>query len=113
MKADRRSLMEGLKPGSGVDPAVEAKFVFSGKPKPDQPPEQPTQPPASEARDGKGQTGSSVSRVPLTTRVRSDFATALKRASLERQLEGVYPQTLQDILEQALEPWLRSNGYLN
>jgi hypothetical protein len=51
--------------------------------------------------------------VPLTTRVRSDFASALKRASLERQLSGVTPNTLQDILEQALEPWLRSNGYLS
>jgi hypothetical protein len=95
-----------LKPGSGVDPEVEAKFVFAGKLKVDEPPA------VSETRDGKGQTGSPVSRVPLTTRVRSDFATALKRASLERQLGGVYPQTLQDILEQALEPWLRANGYL-
>ena len=44
--------------------------------------------------------------------MRSDFAAALKRASLERQLEGVEPNTLQDILEQAVEPWLRNNGYL-
>ena len=51
--------------------------------------------------------------MPLTTRVRADFAAALKRASLERQLDGVIPNTLQDILEEALEPWLRSNGYLN
>jgi len=53
-----------------------------------------------------------VSRTPLTTRIRTDFATALKRASLERQLSGTVPNTLQDILEEALEPWLRSNGYL-
>jgi hypothetical protein len=54
-----------------------------------------------------------VSRVGLTTRIRSDFAAALKRASLERQLNGVSPHTLQDILEEALQPWLRSNGYLS
>jgi len=27
-------------------------------------------------------------------------------------LKGVEPNTLQDILEQAIEPWLKSNGYL-
>jgi hypothetical protein len=51
--------------------------------------------------------------VPLTTRVRADFAAALKRASLERQLSGVLPNSLQDILDDALEPWLRANGYLS
>jgi hypothetical protein len=40
------------------------------------------------------------------------FAAALKRASLERQLNSVEPNTLQDILEQAIEPWLKSNGYI-
>jgi hypothetical protein len=110
--AERRPLVAGLKPESGIDPNVEAQFVFAGKAKADEPPP-PKAPPAAEARDGKGQAGSAVSRVPLTTRVRSDFAAALKRASLQRQLEGVYPQTLQDILEEALEPWLRANGYLS
>jgi hypothetical protein len=50
--------------------------------------------------------------VPLTTRVRADFGAALKRASLERQLSGQYPNTVQDILEDALGPWLRANGYV-
>jgi hypothetical protein len=54
-----------------------------------------------------------IGRVPLTTRVRGDYAAALKRASLERQLNVVLPNTLQDILDNALETWLRSNGYLN
>jgi len=53
-----------------------------------------------------------VGRVPLTTRIRHDYATGLKRASLERQLAGVKPNTVQDILEQALEPWLKDHGYL-
>ena len=55
---------------------------------------------------------STHARVPLSTRMREDFAGALKRASLERQLAKVEPNTLQDILEQAFEPWLRANGYL-
>lgn len=41
------------------------------------------------------------------------MAKALKRASLERQLQGVEPSRLQDILEEALEPWLKANGYLS
>lgn len=53
-----------------------------------------------------------VARAPLTTRIREDFARALKRASPERQLGGIEPHTLQDILEEAIEPWLRINGYL-
>jgi len=50
--------------------------------------------------------------VPISTRIRGDFAAALKKCSLERQLHGVQPNTLQDILEQAIEPWLKSNGYI-
>jgi hypothetical protein len=45
--------------------------------------------------------------------VRADFALALKRASLERQLKAISPNTLQDILEEAIEPWLKANGYLS
>jgi hypothetical protein len=51
-------------------------------------------------------------RVPISTRIRSEYAEALKRASLERQLNKQEPNTLQDILEQAIEPWLRDNGYI-
>ena len=51
-------------------------------------------------------------RMPLTTRIRSKFGIALKRASLERQLSGETPNTVQDILEEALEPWLRDRGFL-
>ncbi len=53
-----------------------------------------------------------INRVPLTTRSRADLAQALKRASLERQLQEIEPNEVQEILESALEPWLRANGYL-
>jgi hypothetical protein len=105
--AERRKLVQGLKP----DPAIEREFVQSGKTKA-MPPEQLT-PEAAAPREAKGQAGNAVSRVPLTTRIRSDFAAALKRASLERQLNSVFPNTLQDILEEALEPWLRKNNHLS
>ncbi len=104
---ERRPLVAGLTQSSNVDRSLEEQFVFAQKAK-ETPPA-----PSPESREGKGQSGNSVSRLPLTTRIRSDFSAALKRASLQRQLDGTFPNTLQDILEEALEPWLRSNGYLN
>lgn len=101
--ADRRSLTEGLKATPAVDPAIAREFIHNGKP----PAEVGrTQPSVSDASPP------AVSRVSISTRIRTDYAAALKRASLERQLKGIEPNTLQDILEQAIEPWLRSNGYL-
>lgn len=52
-------------------------------------------------------------RVPVTTRCRPEVASALKRASLQRQLAGSEPFYVQDIMEQALENWLRERGYIN
>lgn len=96
---ERRPLTDGLKSTAPtVDPKVERDFVFQAK------------------ESGVAQTTpaatQNMSRVPISTRIRLDFAAALKRASLERQLNSVEPNTLQDILEQAIEPWLKSNGYI-
>jgi hypothetical protein len=104
--AQRRPLRAGLMPADEVDPALEKEFVYGDKTDPTNQSESRTNPP----REPKAQ--NPVSRVPLTTRVQANFAVALKRASLERQLNGVVPNTLQDILEEALEPWLRSHGYI-
>lgn len=97
--SDRRPLVEGIKPaGPPVDPALEKQFVFGSiKPEIATAVERPTSP---------------VARAPFTTRIRADFAAAVKRASLERQLSGTTPNTLQEILEEALEPWLRAHGYV-
>ena len=111
---ERRPLIEGIKP-SNVERSVEEKFVYSKPntvPNTVEPSQSPTVETVAEEREGKGQQTSTISRVPLTTRVRTDFAAALKRASLQRQLNGEFPNTLQDILEEAMEPWLRSKGYL-
>ena len=107
--AERRSLTEGLKSTPElVDPGVFKTFVHgdtAGNP----PPRATASP---KMPDGHPQAGNSISRAPLTTRIRTDYSEALKRASLERQLSATFPNTLQEILEEALEPWLRSNGYL-
>jgi hypothetical protein len=98
---ERRPLVDGLKspaPVPAVDPAREKDFIYGAKP-------------VAESKPQSSAT-QSLSRVPISTRIRGDFSTALKRASLERQLNGVEPNTLQDMLEQALEPWLKSNGYI-
>lgn len=89
--AERRSLAEGLKIAPTAEASAEKEFVYGEKPK---------SPVFVQAR------------VAINTRIRDDLARGLKRASLERKLEGVKPNTLQDILEEAVEPWLRTHGYL-
>ena len=101
---ERRPLVAGLEPAASVERSVEKQFVFAAKAAPAEP--------TPDARELKRQPAP-IGRVPLSTRIRTDYATALKRASLERQLGGTVPNTLQDILEEALEPWLRANGYLS
>ncbi|WP_345327660.1 hypothetical protein [Novipirellula rosea] len=54
-----------------------------------------------------------VGLIPVTVRLRPEVAGALKRASLERELEGEQVFTQQDLVEQALEPWLKENGFLD
>jgi len=53
-----------------------------------------------------------VGLIPVTVRLRPDIAGALKRASLERELDGEDIFTQQDLVENALEPWLKQNGFL-
>jgi hypothetical protein len=105
--AERRSLVAGLKTTEEVDPELAKQFIYGEKPA-----KQEINKPqaAGEGRDSSPQ--NSVTRAPLTTRIRADFVTSLKRASLERQLSGEVPNTIVDILEDALEPWLRSHGYV-
>lgn len=108
----RRSLIEGVEAASDVATSLEEAFVFGDKSKSSKPTPGPTAAQV-QVREGKGQAATTIGRVPLTTRMRADFSEALKRASLERQLQKVSPNTLQDILEEAVEPWLRTNGYLS
>jgi hypothetical protein len=100
--AERRSLTDGLKATPPVDSRIAKEFIH-GK--------TPVDEPASALRAPASPPP--LNRVPISTRMRSDFASALKRASLERQLKGIEPYTLTDIFEQAIEPWLKSEGYLS
>jgi hypothetical protein len=50
--------------------------------------------------------------VSLNTRIHPDIAEALKRASLERKLQNLKPNSFREILEQALVPWLKAHGHL-
>ena len=98
--ADRRSLVEGLKPApQSVDKERERQFVYA-------------ETGGEGAVENATPTRPVATRSPISTRIRADLASALKRASLERQLEGKEPNTLCDILEQAIEPWLRANKYI-
>ncbi|MCZ2341339.1 MAG: hypothetical protein LC104_06025 [Bacteroidales bacterium] len=105
---ERRPLVAGITP---VDRSTEEQFVYANKatkPAADLPQANTTMTNAIL----KTESIASSNRTPISTRIRADFAAALKRASLERQLSGTTPNTLQDILEDALEPWLRRHGYL-
>ncbi|AMV24009.1 hypothetical protein VT84_06410 [Gemmata sp. SH-PL17] len=95
--SERRPLIEGLKSNPANDPVVEKQFVFGGRTEPVPPVERAVAAPV---------------RAPLTTRIRADYVAALKRASLTRQLDGQIPSSLQEILEEALEPWLTAHGYV-
>ncbi|TWT35233.1 hypothetical protein KOR34_01210 [Posidoniimonas corsicana] len=105
---ERRPLVEGI---SGAKPEEEKEFVYGGQ----QQAAKSTE--ANRAATVNDQPPSRIlpqmaSRVPITTRARPEIASALKRASLQRQLSGEQPFYVQEILEEALMAWLKSHGYL-
>lgn len=51
--------------------------------------------------------------VPVTIRLQNRTAQALKRASLERELQRIHPHKVQDIAEEAIADWLAKAGYLD
>lgn len=92
---ERRPLVAGIRPAG--ERVMEEAFVFGRTPEP---------------ISSNTPTPPTPSRVKLTTQVRADLAAALKQASLKRQLAGESPSAVQEIVEAALEPWLRDRGYL-
>ncbi|MFL5328676.1 MAG: hypothetical protein ACJ8C4_07150 [Gemmataceae bacterium] len=95
--SERRSLVEGLT--TPADPKVEEEFVFGSK-----------KARAPAVAQIQATAPGMTARVPLSARVRTDIAVSLKRVSLERQLAGIYPNTLQAIMEAALTTWLEAEG---
>ncbi len=56
-----------------------------------------------------------VEGIPLdnvTTRLRRDTNELLTEAALHQKLKKVHPNTRQDIIEEALQDWLRRHSYL-
>ncbi len=97
---DRRSIIDGLNSPPQPKTEAEKNFVYQG---------------TREVKSPTVQLPSRLkthARTPLSTRIRSDLAANLKKASLERQLSGMEPQTVQEILEEALQTWLDGNGNL-
>lgn len=126
----RISLIEGMKRDRQMqemlDPVTEANFVKHGKAAPETPPQPSASRPApaeagSQAepkritlpgRRAKSAAVMAPGLIPVNVRVRPEIAAALQTASLERQLQGIEPSSKREIVEEALEPWLRANGYL-
>jgi hypothetical protein len=128
--AERRALIEGLKT---LDPNIDvdqAEDFISGEKRPRAERQLPHRPQAaSQATEAipalpplpqsvvdaaqvptpSPLTG--VGRVPIGARVRTELAAGLKRAALQRQLNGIQPFAIQEILEEAIELWLLKNGH--
>ncbi len=112
----RRALVEGLNKSSDLSEA-ERDFVYGD----DQtarpiaaPAVETSTPPLGQSAETKLETKvlpQMAGRVPVTVRCRPEVASAIKRVSLQRQLDGIEPFYVQDIMEQALENWLSRNGY--
>lgn len=136
--AERRSLTAGVNTIPDVDPDTVRQFITQERPAfqdrratPTESPElslvpernadpQPTKVKATSTttsetptRRRRAKNGiTPVGLIPVTVRLRPELAGALKRASLELQLAGEESYTQQDLVEQVLEPWLRTQGFL-
>jgi hypothetical protein len=119
---ERRSLADAVTSVPDTDSELVHQFVTQERRTPKPEPAERSRPREQQLRHNSASeqphNGSSsvgvmpVGLIPVTVRLRPEIAGALKRASLERQLSGEAPFTQQDLVEQALEPWLRSEGYL-
>src|SRR3954470_2269523 len=128
MSSKRISLVESLKrEQEEIDPVVEQNFLKYGKAEPVPsraavapetsreviaPTPEPVRAERRPVRRSKPSKVTPIGLIPVTVRLRPEVAGALKRASLERQLGGEELFTQQEIVEQALEPWLYGEGLL-
>jgi hypothetical protein len=96
MGDQRRSLTEGITPPLTT---AETEFLQAAKSSND----------GTKAMQNAAAIASGVS---LSTRIHPDIRAALQQASLKRKLKGIVPNSLRDILEEAVTPWLKANGYL-
>ena len=122
--AERKSLVAGLAVVPEADPEAVRSFITQEPKQAKTPAEPQSVPPTDQKKKEKSEskprkpirskTGPiHVAMIPVTVRLKPEIASALKRASLERQLHGETPSTQQEIVELALDPWLKTNGYLS
>lgn len=108
---ERRSLIEGVKKSSKLTPKEE-EFIYGDKRPPDSLETATATNRVSDANVAAAPVLPQMTgRIPVTTRCRPEVASAVKRVSLQRQLAGIEPYTVQDIMEEALEHWLTLNEY--
>ena len=122
MSSKRISLVESMKRDEDqLDPATVDNFLKHGTATPKSEEKEPVSPKSEKAETftapetTEPQSNAAVMTpglIPVNVRVRPDIAGALKTASLQRELRGIAPYTKREIVEQALEPCLRKNGYL-
>ncbi|MHB8865003.1 MAG: hypothetical protein ACYC6N_21560 [Pirellulaceae bacterium] len=122
MASKRMSLVESMKRDEDqLDPATVDNFLKHGTATPkreekeDPEPKQAKPETITTSKIAEPQTDAAVMTpglIPIHVRVRPEIAGALKTAALQRELRGVEPFTKREIVEQALEPWLKKNGYM-
>ena len=115
--ANRRALTDGINEANAeeVRAFVKQQPKQSGKPEVDgtELPPPPAGSISTTRRKRRSRTGPDpIGLIPVTVRMRPELAGALKRASLELQLAGEEVFSQQDLVELALEPWLREQGFL-
>jgi hypothetical protein len=111
---DRRPLKDGLKTElePEIDPQAARDFVYQDKAKIPETASMANPSPPARLPASTMNSANQSALVPLTARIPSEMFLALKRASFDRQLQGVEPNTMQDIVREVLTPWLRKHGYL-
>ena len=100
--AERRRLTAAVNSNPHADPDVVRAFVTQEKSSPVSAPRAEMPKPAPSFQP--------VGLIPITVRLRPEIAGALKRASLERQLDNAEFFSQQEIVERALAAWLRENS---
>jgi hypothetical protein len=100
-------------PAEVAEPESEPEEIGGGEKKnPPAPAKRASKPTASQKRPHQQRLLATL-LVPVTVRLRPEIASALKQASLHRQLNGIETFTQQDIVEEALIPWLQAEGLLD
>lgn len=106
-----RVVSEKAQPQQPADEDVEEQEEAVGEGRRNPAPRKPAKPVA--AKRPHAQRLLATLLVPVTVRLRPEIASALKQASLQRQLNGIETYTQQDIVEEALVPWLQAEGLLD